>query len=593
MQFNTLNLEQQFDTAKYGEAQTAATLESTQLGNQAKALEIEAAKQKTALEAAALQDRMNRMSPQPVAPATATPGAGAQPQQRPAGPPPLQQSMAQGILPGESGGMPTTAPQTIQAPDGTQVPAPSFGTPSPVAPGQTPAQASIKAAGQEGQALNGYTPEQQDAAAKTPYQEFQLAGQGYKEAGNDMAMADKQIADGQKLMASPYAANYTEGEAMYKAGLENKEKAFKVQQEHSKLVKENLTQIGGLLGSVDSQGSLDNARMTAAFLGYPLPEAMPGPDGKPISTRIFTPALEQTFKGKAKSYMTYKEQLEDQDKKVQQKLNQEKENREAKTQKEEIKLKQSKDAREQQLQPIEMRLKSAQASEAEAKALQLKDTPAGGSKAAIVRARAENIAGSVTELGRSLSIISNMDIGTDLGTWGGVKPGTTLFTAPLSTAARGLTGESAKQYKIASSNIGIALATIDNGGYRPTAGMISNFQDKLAWQPTDTIYTKIFSMADAKEQAKARARITLEGPDLPEAQKAIVRDEIAKMDQLIPFGPEDVTNMQKKGLSINDWMANKQKIEALPPADKSAVEYAEAHPKDPNSKKILELHGVK
>ena len=252
------------------------------------------------------------------------------------------------------------------------------------------------------------------------------------------------------------------------------------------------------------------------------------------------------------------------------------------------------------LQPIEKQLKQAeigktiaQTKEAEAKTLQIKDTPAGGSKAAIVRARAENIAGSVKELGRSLSILSNMDIGTDMGIFGGVKPGTTLFSAPLGATARGLTGESAKQYKIASSNLGIALATIDNGGYRPTQALITNFQDKLAWQSTDTIYTKIFSMADAKEQAKARAIITLEGPDLPEEQKATVREEIAKMDQLVPFSPEDVTNMQKKNISINDWMANKQKIEALPPADKSAVEYAEAHPKDPNSKKILELHGVK
>ena len=253
------------------------------------------------------------------------------------------------------------------------------------------------------------------------------------------------------------------------------------------------------------------------------------------------------------------------------------------------------------LQPIEAQLKRAeigkdiaQTQEAQAKTLQLKDTPPGGSKAAIVRARAENIAGSVKELGRSLSILSNMDIGTDMGVFGGVKPGTTLFSAPLGATARALTGEASKQYKTASSNIGIALATIDNGGYRPTQTLITNFQDKLAWQPTDTIYTKMFTMSDAKEQAKARAEVTLKGPDLPEAQKALVREEIAKMDQLIPFSPEDVTNMQKKNISINDWMVAKEAGVTIPAASKreklpSGINYSEGSHTDSKGNTILVL----
>lgn len=178
----------------------------------------------------------------------------------------------------------------------------------------------------------------------------------------------------------------------------------------------------------------------------------------------------------------------------------------------------------------------------------------GGKVSAVNQARAENLAGGVNELSRSLSIISNMDIGTTGGIFGTMEGGKSFFTAPLSSAGRGLTTEDQKQYNIAASNIGQSLATIEYGGYKPTAGAIKVYQDKLSWKPTDTIYTKVFALADAKEQARARALLTLESPYLPQEQKAIVQKAIEEMDRTIPFKPEDVTDMKKKGQSVKQWM---------------------------------------
>ena len=191
-----------------------------------------------------------------------------------------------------------------------------------------------------------------------------------------------------------------------------------------------------------------------------------------------------------------------------------------------------------------------------------------GKTSAVNQARAENLAGGVNELSRSLSIISNMDMKTTSGIFGTMEGGKSFFTAPLTAAGVALTTEDQRQYNIAASNIGQSLATIEYGGYKPTAGAIKTYQDKLAWKPTDTIYTKVFALADAKEQARARALLTLKSPYLPEEQKVIVQQAIDEMDRTIPFRPEDVTDMKKKGLSVKQWMDQKAKETQKAPAAK-------------------------
>ena len=88
------------------------------------------------------------------------------------------------------------------------------------------------------------------------------------------------------------------------------EKISKLKQENSKLIIDNLTQTGGILNSIDSQGALDRAKMTFTSMGHTFPDTIPGPNGQPISTKIFTPELQSTFKNQAQSYMSAKDQLE-------------------------------------------------------------------------------------------------------------------------------------------------------------------------------------------------------------------------------------------------------------------------------------------
>ena len=189
----------------------------------------------------------------------------------------------------------------------------------------------------------------------------------------------------------------------------------------------------------------------------------------------------------------------------------------------------------------------------------------GGAGGGLSGARSENVAGAVVELGRSMTQISKMDVGVTGGVFGDVKPGTGLFSAPLNLLGRAMTPEQDKQYIVAASNIGTALATIEMGGYKPQVTTIQMYQNKLTGKPSDSVLTKLYAIADAKEQAKTRANLTMANPKFPEAQKEVVKSAIAQMDKDYPFTPEDITYMQKHKMSIEQWIKEKgPKPSALP-----------------------------
>lgn len=176
----------------------------------------------------------------------------------------------------------------------------------------------------------------------------------------------------------------------------------------------------------------------------------------------------------------------------------------------------------------------------------------------VVAARGENLMGAVSELSRSLEMITKMPSTVDMGMFGGVKQGDSLFTAPMSATAFALTSEDSRMYQIAASNLGQALATIEFGGFKPNQTAITSYQEKLAFKPGDTPYTKIYALADAKEQAKARAPYSLANPNIPDEQKEILRKAIATLDEIIPFTPEDVSQMRKRGISVEEFMKSKE-----------------------------------
>jgi hypothetical protein len=177
--------------------------------------------------------------------------------------------------------------------------------------------------------------------------------------------------------------------------------------------------------------------------------------------------------------------------------------------------------------------------------------------AAMERARGEQIIGATKELGRSMNIIASMPITVSGGIFGSKKASTGFFDAPLNTIAGKLTADAERQYGIAASNVGQALAIIESGGYKPGQTQINAYQDKLRWLPSDSISTKLLTLADLKAQARERTDVVMANPAIPDEQKELIRDVFEKLDKSIPFEPEDIVAAKNKGKSIKEYMQEK------------------------------------
>jgi hypothetical protein len=182
------------------------------------------------------------------------------------------------------------------------------------------------------------------------------------------------------------------------------------------------------------------------------------------------------------------------------------------------------------------------------------------------RMRGEQIIGAFKELKRSTGIIAELPLTVSGGTFGSRKQSTGFFNAPLNAVANKLTSEQERMYNMASSNVGQTLAIIEAGGLKPAQSQITNYQDKLRWQPTDTPYTKLFSMADAKAQAFERADVILASPAVPKEQKDLLRKAMDDFNAIIPFEPEDIAKAREKGQSINDYIKEKKEKGLKPTA---------------------------
>ena len=217
----------------------------------------------------------------------------------------------------------------------------------------------------------------------------------------------------------------------------------------------------------------------------------------------------------------------------------------------------------------QIRAKSRKLGELEAQAAAADEgITVGGKGSAQERARGEQIIGATKELARSMNVISELPVSTSGGVFGSRKPSTGFFDAPLNSIAGALTPASARQYSIASSNVGQALAIIESGGYKPGQTQINNYQEKLRWNPSDTIATKLFTLADLKAQARERTDVVMANPAIPKEQKELVKQVFEKLDKLVPFEPEDIAKAENRKLSIKDYI--KEKGTGKGSTDKSA-----------------------
>ena len=448
----------------------------------------------------------------PQAPLTA--GAPMSPMAGAAAPAP---AMAQGILPGESGGMPTGTKQATVP--GTAIP--------------TLAESSVPT----------------ESTVQTPVQQFQTAAQDYAANDKEMQALQKKIAIGQKLQRNP--DNYKAGQDMVNDAYNQLEKISKLKQENSKLITDNLTQTGGILNSIDSQGALDRAKMTFTSMGHTFPDTIPGPNGQPISTKIFTPELQSTFKNQAQSYMSTKDQLEFKDKAERLTLDQAKEKREAEFKVAEEKRKDSEEARKQQLLPAEIKEKEALAAKYAAEA------KAGGKAGGRAQQQMDRIVLSGEQAVKDLSNLSRLN---DSVSTAGFKSGQKgILAATKDAMVNKVSKRDYQIYDAAFAGLSRNLAVIESVGAASGLVGLSEQMAKLAIQPNDKIETVYTKLAQARQIVDTGLDFAIDKGTLTPEQEIKVKQYKNQLQNQIPFTVSDILDLQDapKGVSLADLKAKK------------------------------------
>ena len=190
-------------------------------------------------------------------------------------------------------------------------------------------------------------------------------------------------------------------------------------------------------------------------------------------------------------------------------------------------------------------------------ALRKSEAKAAGKAAGGTDRFTQNILGSTVELARSLKQLSHMGLKVNSGMFGMMDKKTGFLDAPLNAVARLSTDDDAQIYQTLASNLGISLATIESNGYKPTQAVTDKFDKAFTWQKGDSLGKKLYTIADSIAQAEVRSELALAKGNVPEEQKAIIRDNIKALKEMFPFQPEDIIDANKQGKTFKELIEEK------------------------------------
>lgn len=97
-------------------------------------------------------------------------------------------------------------------------------------------------------------------------------------------------------------------------------------------------------------------------------------------------------------------------------------------------------------------------------------------------------------------------------------------------------------------NLGRFVATAENGGRPPPAGVVTPLQDAIESLPTDTVASRVYGIAQVRQNLEAQLPRVLNGTASPDIKREF-QTEIDNLKHVVPFTPQDV----------RDWMRSPQK----------------------------------
>jgi len=175
-----------------------------------------------------------------------------------------------------------------------------------------------------------------------------------------------------------------------------------------------------------------------------------------------------------------------------------------------------------------------------------------GSREASIFSRALNAGALGT---KALTNVANGTIGQSTGIAGvGSAPGHSAMASTVDSLRNALSPEEVQQYNTINTGLARNLAQIESSGMVTPGAFTDQIGAGTTMRAGDTEQTKLLRLAESRQIIETGFTTMLSNPRIPASQKQYIRDNLAQVQQAIPYSVEDVQNLTKAppGTSMQD-----------------------------------------
>jgi hypothetical protein len=176
------------------------------------------------------------------------------------------------------------------------------------------------------------------------------------------------------------------------------------------------------------------------------------------------------------------------------------------------------------------------------------------------------VVGAANEAAASLRNLTSMGAEASTGVFQG-RNTTGLMTAPLGALTNALTSDEAQRYNVEIANFGKFLSQVQRGGRTVPVSDIEASQRVFAVREGDSQHTVLTKFAAMRQQLERIIDVRIRSPNTPESLREILRENLATIQDVVPFTVEDVNrfvNSQNQTTTFADMFVD---VGIVPPRD--------------------------
>ena len=168
----------------------------------------------------------------------------------------------------------------------------------------------------------------------------------------------------------------------------------------------------------------------------------------------------------------------------------------------------------------------------------------------------EIISTAANEAAAVLGNIQNLPLAVDTGIAGGRKT-QSLFTAPIDALVNTtVNNQDVQRYNTQIAKLSYYIAQVQKGGRVVTRSDVDQLQEALTLRVGDKQLTRLTKMAEARQALERAFEVRIASPRTPEQLKDIYRQNLATIQQAVPFTVNDINKMasaKDKKKTFKQW----------------------------------------